>query len=224
MRDSLLDLLWRAQSIFGCSPQHSYWPRGSGGPFSVCSVCKHCERASKVSVKDKAIDWNKNTNPAPTFNNNSNDAQRQFLFHKLNKVRIYDNNLTSSLHQITAAVSMELYLPMPLQQWEFHVLFALPAVVCSVRLNAAALGTFVDHLPWFQLEAFYVFLSSIPFWHRPLAKKHDHTVDGFSRICRSFIIIFEVKRGIMYFIILRTLSSINPDFIKNNGPKLVYMT
>lgn len=27
----------------------------------------------------------------------------------------------------------------------------------------------------------------------------------------------------MYFIILRTLSSINPNFIKNNDPKLVYM-
>lgn len=74
------------------------------------------------------------------------------------------------MHQITAAVSVGLGLPMPMQHWEFHVLFALPAVVCSVRLDAAALGTFVDNLPWFQLKAFYVFLSSIPFWHRPLAR------------------------------------------------------
>lgn len=49
---------------------------------------------------------------------------------------------------------------------------ASPAVVCSVRLDAAALGTFVDHLPWFQLKAFYVFLGGIPLWHRPLAETH----------------------------------------------------
>lgn len=41
-RISFVDLLWTAQSTFGCSPQHSYWPRDNGGPFSVCNVCKHC--------------------------------------------------------------------------------------------------------------------------------------------------------------------------------------
>lgn len=80
--------------------------------------------------------------------------------HKLTRVSIY--SLTSSLHQNTAAGSAGL--------WEVHVLFVLPAVVCSIRLDAATLGTFVDHLPWFQLKAFYVFLCSIPFWHRPLAR------------------------------------------------------
>lgn len=47
----------------------------------------------------------------------------------------------------------------------------VPAVVRSVRLNAATFGTFVNHLSWFQLEAFYVFLSSVPFWHCPLRNK-----------------------------------------------------
>lgn len=47
----------------------------------------------------------------------------------------------------------------------------VPTVVRSVRLNAATLGTFVNHLSWFQLEAFYIFLSSIPFWHCTLTKK-----------------------------------------------------
>lgn len=56
-----------------------------------------------------------------------------------------------------------------MRQWEFRILFALPAVVCSVRLDAAALGTFVDHLSWFQLKAFYVFLGGVSFWHGPLA-------------------------------------------------------
>lgn len=68
----------------------------------------------------------------------------------------------------TASLTVRLVLWM--QQSDIHVLFALPAVVCSVRFDAAALGTFVDHLPWFQLKAFYVFLSSIPFWHCPLAR------------------------------------------------------
>lgn len=54
-----VNLLWKAQSTFGCSPQHSYWPRGSGGPSSVCSVCKHCERNSKLSVKWREIEQNK---------------------------------------------------------------------------------------------------------------------------------------------------------------------
>lgn len=42
-----------------------------------------------------------------------------------------------------------------------------------VRLNAATLGTFVNHLSWFQLEALYVFLSSVPFWHCPLTKSQN---------------------------------------------------
>lgn len=50
-----------------------------------------------------------------------------------------------------------------------------PAVVRSVRLDAAALWTFVDHLPWFQLKAFYVFLSGVPFWHGPLAQNKSFT-------------------------------------------------
>lgn len=37
----------------------------------------------------------------------------------------------------------------------------LPAVVRSVGFDAAALWTFVNHLPWFQLKAFYVFLSGV---------------------------------------------------------------
>lgn len=42
-----VDLLWKAQSTFGCSLQHSCWPRDSGGPSSVCSVCKHCKRSAR---------------------------------------------------------------------------------------------------------------------------------------------------------------------------------
>lgn len=44
-------------------------------------------------------------------------------------------------------------------------------MVRSVRLNAATFGTFVNHLSWLQLEAFYVLLSSVPLWHCPLKKK-----------------------------------------------------
>lgn len=45
--------------------------------------------------------------------------------------------------------------------------------MCSVRLDAAALGTFVDHLPRFELQAFYVLLGSVSFWHCPLVETKD---------------------------------------------------
>lgn len=59
-----------------------------------------------------------------------------------------------------------------------YAAFANTAVVCSVRLDAAALGTFVDHLSWFQLKAFYVFLSGVSFWHGPRVSAHGPEVRG----------------------------------------------
>lgn len=114
-----MSLLWKAQSIFGCSPQHNYWPRGSGGPFFVCSVCKHCKRQSE-----------------------------NCSFH-----------MNKKISSVTTRSDFTDVQP------DCNVLSVIPAVVCSVRLDAAAFRTFVDHLAWFQLKAFYVFLRSIPFWH-----------------------------------------------------------
>lgn len=50
-----VDLLWKAQSTFGCSLQHSCWPRDSGGPSSVCSVCKHCKRRNSTENQDQNV-------------------------------------------------------------------------------------------------------------------------------------------------------------------------
>lgn len=48
---------------------------------------------------------------------------------------------------------------------EWH---ALPAVVSSVGFDAAALGTLVHHLSWFQLQALDEFFGGIPFGYGSL--------------------------------------------------------
>lgn len=50
-----------------------------------------------------------------------------------------------------------------------NVSLSKPAVMCSVRFDAAALGTLVDDLSWFELEALDVFLGGVSFWHCTLA-------------------------------------------------------
>lgn len=55
---SFVGLLWKAQSTFGCSPQHSYWPRDSGGPSSVCNVYKHCRQMRWRTWKNIQIQSN----------------------------------------------------------------------------------------------------------------------------------------------------------------------
>lgn len=47
------------------------------------------------------------------------------------------------------------------------------AVVGSVRLDAAAFWTFVDHLTWLQLQALYVLFCSISFWYSPRVCAHS---------------------------------------------------
>lgn len=44
----------------------------------------------------------------------------------------------------------------------------VPAVVCPVRLDAAALGALVHHLPRLQLKALDELFSGISFGYRPL--------------------------------------------------------
>ena len=44
-------------------------------------------------------------------------------------------------------------------------------MVSSVRLDAAALGTFVHHLSWFELQAFDEFFGSVPFRHGSLRER-----------------------------------------------------
>lgn len=44
----------------------------------------------------------------------------------------------------------------------------IPAVVCTLRFDTTALGTFVDHFSWFQLQIIHVFFSGISFGHSPL--------------------------------------------------------
>lgn len=46
-----------------------------------------------------------------------------------------------------------------------YTAFTNTAVVSSIRLNAAALGTFVNHLAWLQLQALDVLLSGVALWH-----------------------------------------------------------
>lgn len=48
---------------------------------------------------------------------------------------------------------------------------AVPAVVSSVGLDAAALGTLVHHLSWFELQAFDEFFGSVPFRHGSLRER-----------------------------------------------------
>lgn len=48
---------------------------------------------------------------------------------------------------------------------------ALPAVVRSVRLDAAALGTLVDHLSRLELQALDEFFRSVPFGHGSLREE-----------------------------------------------------
>lgn len=45
---------------------------------------------------------------------------------------------------------------------------AAPAVVGALRLDAAALGALVDHLPGLQLQALHVLFRCIPFGYCPL--------------------------------------------------------
>ncbi len=45
---------------------------------------------------------------------------------------------------------------------------AVPAVVSSVRLDAAALGTLVHHLSWLELQALDELFGSVPFGHGSL--------------------------------------------------------
>lgn len=54
-----------------------------------------------------------------------------------------------------------------------HAVSAVPAVVSSVRLNAAALGTFVHHLSWFELQAFDEFFRSVPFRYSSLEERGE---------------------------------------------------
>lgn len=48
---------------------------------------------------------------------------------------------------------------------------AVPAVVSPVRLDAAALGTLVNHLSGFELQALDEFFGSVPFRHSSLTEK-----------------------------------------------------
>lgn len=48
---------------------------------------------------------------------------------------------------------------------------AVPAVVSSVRLDAATLGTLVHHLSWFELQALDEFFRGVPFGHGSLGEK-----------------------------------------------------
>lgn len=50
--------------------------------------------------------------------------------------------------------------------WELLV----PAMMGSIWLDAAALGALVDHLAWFQLQAFDEFFCSVSFGHSSLSK------------------------------------------------------
>lgn len=47
-----------------------------------------------------------------------------------------------------------------------------PAVVSSVGLDTATLGTFVDHLTGLELQALYKLLGRVPFRHRTLGERH----------------------------------------------------
>lgn len=55
---------------------------------------------------------------------------------------------------------------------EYNCISWLPAVVSSVRFDAAALGTLVHHLPWFQLQALDEFFRGIPLGYGPLWETH----------------------------------------------------
>ena len=46
-----------------------------------------------------------------------------------------------------------------------------PAVVSPVRLDATALGAFVDDLPWLQLQAVHVLLGGVAFGNSPLEEE-----------------------------------------------------
>lgn len=50
----------------------------------------------------------------------------------------------------------------------------VPAVVCPVGLDAAALGTLVHHLPRLQLKALDELFSGISFGHCPLREQERH--------------------------------------------------
>lgn len=52
------------------------------------------------------------------------------------------------------------------------------AVVSSIRLNTAALGTFVNHLAWLQLQALDVLLGGIALWHSSRVGAHGSEMRG----------------------------------------------
>lgn len=54
----------------------------------------------------------------------------------------------------------------------------VPAVVRSVGLDAAALGTLVHHLPWLELQALDEFFRSVPFGHGSLSEKGGENGSG----------------------------------------------
>lgn len=52
-------------------------------------------------------------------------------------------------------------------------LSAVPAVVSSVRLDAAAFGTLVHHLSWLELQALDEFFGRVPFRHGSLRERME---------------------------------------------------
>lgn len=60
----------------------------------------------------------------------------------------------------------------------FDAAFTHTAVVSSVRLYAAALGTLVDHLSGFELQAFDELFGSVPFRHGSRVCAHGLSMRG----------------------------------------------
>ena len=52
----------------------------------------------------------------------------------------------------------------------------LPAVVCPLRLDAAALGAFIDDLAWLQLQTVHVLLSGVSLGDRTLWNTQINTM------------------------------------------------
>lgn len=59
-------------------------------------------------------------------------------------------------------------------------------MVSSVRLDTAALGTFVDHLTRLEVQALDKLLGGVPFRHRTLGERHG-LGQGHSLISETYL-------------------------------------